>query len=135
MEYQKFKAIRKKVETVPWHPGAPAKEGDKMPKNCYFESHISVITDNSDQDREKIKSICKNFNAHLSNNVFKKIEGGKCVVMITLRDYALNFIEFEKRIMALNSFLNMNDIKSAGKDIVEFCIYDTKISHDYLWLK
>ncbi len=98
LKHKGFKVIREKVETVPWHPGSPdGKIRKEMPKNCYFESHISIFTDNSDEERSKIQNIIKNFDAHLSKNVFKKVTEGKFVVMITLRDYESCFDKFEQK--------------------------------------
>lgn len=132
LEYQKFKVVRKKAETVPWHPGAPAKKGDKMPENCYFEAHIGCII--SENEKESLSELAKNYNAHLSKNAFKKIEDGKFVNMITLRDYKCSRNKFDMDVMMLTNSLKTNKIPFE-KVITEFCIYDTKISHDYLWLK
>jgi hypothetical protein len=39
-----FKVVRKKIETVPYHPAAPTiTTGEPITNGCYFESHIGVI--------------------------------------------------------------------------------------------
>lgn len=130
-----YKVLREKVESAPWHPGAPAKDGDAMPQGCYFESHISIEFDNSDESREELASAARRINGHLSKNVFKKIEDGRYIVMITIRDYHVGREEFEGKIKAAVQHLNEGGWKMPKKPIIEFAIYDTKISHDYLWLK
>lgn len=132
LEYRKFKVVREKVETVPWHPGSPKKSGDKMPKNCYFEAHIGCII--SEEQKELLNFITKSHNAHLSRNAFKKLEDGKFVNMVTLRNYGGNKHDFDCDVKNLSSKLKSHKI-SFEKIITEFCIYDTKVSHDYLWLQ
>lgn len=132
LEYRRFKVVREKVETVPWHPGSPKKSGDKMPKNCYFEAHIGCII--SEEQKEQLNFITKSHNAHLSRNAFKKLEDGKFVNMVTLRNYGGTKNDFDCDVKTLSSKLKSNKI-SFEKIITEFCIYDTKVSHDYLWLQ
>lgn len=130
-----YKILREKVESAPWHPGAPVKEGELMPKGCYFESHITVEFDNSDESREELSAATRKINGHLSKNVFKKIEEGKFIVMITIRDYHVGRIEFEGKIKVAVAHLKEGGWAMPKKPIIEFAIYDTKMSHDYLWLK
>jgi hypothetical protein len=132
LEYRKFRVVRKKAETVPWHPGAPVKLGDKMPKNCYFEAHLGCII--SIDEKEKLAELAKNQGAHLSKNTFKKIEDSKFVNMLTLRNYSCTKGQFDTDVNNLKRSLESNGFLFE-KVITEFCIYDTKISHDYLWLK
>jgi len=35
--------VREKIETVPWYPASPKETSDKMPEDCYFESHIGCV--------------------------------------------------------------------------------------------
>lgn len=130
-----YKVVREKVETAPWHPGAPKKQGDPMPKGCYFESHIGVEIDGSEETKKELSEIARRINAHLSKNVFKKIEDGKYIIMLTIRDYHVCKTEFEQAIKNAISELKLGGWSMPKKEIIEFAIYDTKISHDYLWLK
>lgn len=130
-----YNVVREKVEAAPWHPGAPVKEGETMPNGCYFESHIGVEFDGSQEAREELASAARRMNGHLSKNVFKKIEDGKYIVMITIRDYHVGRIEFEGKVKQAVSHLEDGGWKMPKKEIVEFATYDTKIGHDYLWLK
>ena len=130
-----YNVVRQKIETVPWHPAAPTKESDLMPKNCYFESHISVEIDGSDEMKRELSDIASRLGAHLSRNMFKKIDEGKYIVMLTLRDYHVKRSEFESIVKNVVSELKANGWILPKKEVIEFATYDTKISHDYLWLK
>jgi len=130
-----YKVVREKVETAPWHPGAPQKEGESMPTGCYFESHIGVEFDGSKEAREELTASARRVNGHLSKNVFKKIDDGKYILMITIRDYHVGREEFEFKIKTAIEQLRNDGWIMPKKEIVEFATYDTKISHDYLWLK
>jgi hypothetical protein len=128
-----FKVVRSKIETVPWHPAAPSSYGDKMPNDCYFEAHVGCIV--SPLDKLKLKTYTdKNDLLHLSRNAFKKLEDGKFVNMITFRRYDTHFSVFEGQLNNYLADLDMMGIEYE-KVITEFAIYDTKVSHDFLWLE
>ena len=92
-----YKVVRKKIETVPWHPGAPViSTGKDIPNGCYFESHIGVIiTPGREKDNLNDfvnitlsdSSIIELWGtAKLSQNFFKKSKNGdKFVNMLTYR--------------------------------------------------
>lgn len=138
LELRKFgyTILRKKIETIPWHPMSPS-EMDKMPENCYFECHIpvsiskeekysllNVIKKNEDGFSGKIK---------LSKNFFKKEVDGKLINMVTYRSYVASKDFFIKEIDELKSVLLESGF-SFDKVETEFAIYDTNISHDYKWM-
>jgi len=124
--------LRKKIETVPWHPAAPSIEFEnyEMPKNCYFESHIGVLC--KEEDYEILKGIAVKHNAHLSRNIFKKV-GDQIVIMITLRWYDGSRESFESARDAIIYELSLREYET-DKVITEFSVYDTKISHDFAWI-
>lgn len=130
-----YKVVREKIETAPWHPGAPKKPGTEMPKNCYFESHVGVMISTNPEEREELEALARRLNGHLSKNTFKKVEDDKYVIMLTIRDYHVCREEFEQRVKEALIELKMGGWNIPKKEVVEFAIYDTKISHDYLWLK
>lgn len=130
-----YTVVREKVETAPWHPGAPKKQGDPMPKNCYFESHIGVLISDSEDDREDLQALAVRVDAHLSKNTFKKVEDGKYIIMLTLRDYHISREEFILKVEKALAELKLEGWNMPKKEVFEFAIYDTKISHDNLWLK
>jgi NTP pyrophosphatase (non-canonical NTP hydrolase) len=135
LSYAGFEVVREKVETVPWHPGAPdGVEKKDMPKNCYFESHFGVLTNNSEEERARLTELCKLHDLHISRNAFKKLAEGKYVVMLTLRDYKSGYNSFSSKVSKVLEVLKNNNWELFEKEIVEFSIYDTKISHDFIWL-
>lgn len=132
LEYKNFKVVRKKIESVPWHPKAPSKKGDKMPDNCYFEAHIGCII--SSDEKAKLNELVKKEGAHLSKNIFKKIDSERFVNMVTIRNYGCLSNNFALQVENFTELLKEKNI-SFEKVEIEFCLYDTKINHDYLWLK
>lgn len=134
LESAGFIVVREKIETVPWHPSAPSKQilNSKMPENCYFETHFNIIC--NDTRKELLNNLAIKWEAHLSRNIFKKIDDENYKIMVTYRDYVNVYEDFKNRIDLIKAdFINNNfDIE---KVIIEFAIYDTKISHDFNWLK
>lgn len=128
-----FNVVREKIETVPWHPAAPSQKHQNpyMPKNCYFECHFNVIC--SDNNIEKLKKIAKKHGAHLSKNIYKRIDDSNYKIMMTYRKYDGVYESFNDEIEKLEKTLLKNDFNT-DKKIVEFSIFDTKISHDAKWL-
>ena len=78
-----FWVVREKIETVPWHPGAPSSkhENPVMPQDCYFETHIAVVV--SKDTLAKVSEIALAHNAHLSRNAFKTFDDGNRIQMVT----------------------------------------------------
>ncbi len=130
-----YTVLREKIETIPWHPAAPRKayKDSAMPKNCYFESHISVVVKDTTEIKDRLAVIAKRCDAHLSKNFFKKLNDNEFINMVTLRDYKCNYEDFLLKLNKLKEMLYYNEFKFE-KEIVEFAIYDTKISHDFNWI-
>ncbi len=80
-----FTVVRKKIETVPWHPAAPSELGENMPEDCYFEAHVGCII--FDHEEAKLSRVIDDLDVHQSRNFFKKKEDGRLVKMITMRKY------------------------------------------------
>jgi NTP pyrophosphatase (non-canonical NTP hydrolase) len=127
-----LKVVREKIETVPWHPAAPQYEGEDMPGDCYFEAHVGCII--TPEEKDLLQEISEVHDSHLSRNFFKKIDDGKYVNMITLRHNKFDYVCFETALNELLVDLDRNNI-TYEKVISEFSIYDTKVSHDFLWVK
>lgn len=126
-----FKVVRKKIETVPWHPAAPVGDAD-MPKDCYFEAHIGCII--NEEQKPRLQELAEINNAHLSRNYFKKLDNGMFVNMLTLRWYDCNYEKVKHDVQRTKLHLTRNGMEYE-KVIVEFCLYDTKVSHDFKWLE
>lgn len=124
--------IRTKIETVPWHPMAPV-DGEQMPPNCYFESHIPITLPANKIDHLRRDVATLNLsNLHASRNAFKRTDDGMIVHMLTLRDRKGTRETFE---LALNDITErLSGTWTLGKVHTEFSVYDTKISHDNAWI-
>lgn len=129
-----FDVVREKIETVPWHPAAPSNKHTSpiMPPSCYFESHLSIVT--TETDLPKLRELVTKYGCHLSRNVFKRIDENHFKIMSTYRKYDGVFETFKETLETIKK-----NIVSAGfeieKTIVEFSVYDSRVSHDAAWLK
>ena len=127
-----FKVIREKIETIPWHSKAPQSIRQKMPNNCYFESHIPITLPKCDKIWNKINKVAKFHNSHLSFNAFKK-NTTSLTKMVTLRSADCFFI-FKGKLTALLKDLELETQYPLNKVITEFALYDSNVSHDNKWL-
>ena len=144
-----FKIVRKKIETVPWHPGAPTFcTGEEIPNGCYFESHIGVII--TPERKEDLQEFVEGLNenctaagrvelggtAKLSRNYFKKMLDGKFVNMITYRNNMTSNKKFQEEVKQIeNSLKHWSNNFEYEKVEVEFAIYDTNVTHDLDWIE
>jgi len=131
-----YKVVRKKIETVPWHPAAPssARPGGEMPPGCYFECHMSVRMADTEHNMSSLKAIADSVKAHLSRNVFKRHEDGSISIMVTYRRYdgtSEDFVEEAGKIQGRLVGSGFN----TDKLITEFSVYDTNVHHDAMWTK
>jgi NTP pyrophosphatase (non-canonical NTP hydrolase) len=142
-----YKVVRKKIETVPWHPAAPTfNTGEPIPNGCYFESHIGVTI--TPDEKELLQGFVQGLNdrcteagrieiggtCKLSQNFFKKSkDGSKFVNMLTYRDSMTCREDFEHGVEAIKWSLN-----KCGFDFekveVEYALYDTNVNHDSKWI-
>jgi hypothetical protein len=130
-----YNVVREKIESVPYHPSAPRSfdKNPKMPRDCYFESHIGVkIEEEGEEDIVRFYSDSKN--CHLSKNFFKKNEDGSYIIMMTYRDKNTTLEKFNEYIENLKQGLTNMGFEYE-KVIVEFSVYDSKVSHDLEWLE
>lgn len=122
-----YNVVRKKIETVPWHPAAlshSAKSG------YYFESHLRIVT--TDDLRDKLDMIAKIHNAHLSRNYFKKLSNEEYIIMMTLRNSNTTSKEFDRDVKELEQWLTIEDF-IVDKVEIEYAIYDSNINYDKIW--
>lgn len=132
LEEFRFDVVRIKIETVPWHPLAPSNDGDIMPPDCYFESHVAVHT--SEAKRPILSTLAEQFGAHMSKNVFKIVDKDNFVQMMTIRWYNGLFKNFDKEVDTFIDHLKAEGFE-LDKKIVEFAIFDSRVSHDAAWIK
>lgn len=139
-----FEVVRKKIETVPWHPGAPViSTGKEIPNDCYFESHIGVIITKDEKEmlNEFVNSTLTNGNVielsgttKLSKNFFKKAdENGNFVNMLTYRSNMCGSSRFKLEVEGIKNLLNEEGFNFEKLE-VEYAIYDTNVSHDNKWI-
>jgi len=149
-----YKVVRKKIETVPWHPAAPTfNTGEPIPNGCYFESHIGVVI--SPEEKPYLEGLVEELNAgffspsrgfsrpsqielggtcKLSQNFFKKSkDGNKFVNMLTYRDSMTCKEDFERDVELIKFLLN-EDKFGFEKVEVEYALYDTNVNHDSKWI-
>jgi hypothetical protein len=133
--------VRQKIETVPWHPAAPQNVNDLMPTNCYFEAHINV--EMSSNLLDDLYDVLDANETVVSSNFFKNKDEGELVTkLLTLRSTEYCRSVFNTKLEILKTGLKGFQQHIAGnkytfnieKEIVEFAIYDTKISHDSAWI-
>lgn len=138
-----YKVVRKKIETVPWHPAAPVLSKGEIPNGCYFESHIGVtITPDEKQrlsdlvnntlcnfDEVELSGTCK-----LSQNFFKKSkDGSKYVNMLTYRSNKCGSPTFKLEVETIKEILISNGFEFEKVE-VEYALYDTNVNHDAKWI-
>lgn len=128
-----FEVLRKKIETIPWHPAAPSRthEAYHMPPNCYFECHLAILCTEGVEDR--LDAFLDGHPARKSRNVFKRYDDNSYTVMVTLRNYDCVYEAFVEDLEVLKSSLSREKFEVA-KEIVEFSVYDTKVGHDLGWI-
>lgn len=138
---QGFEVLRRKIETVPWHPAAPsvANGVSVMPPGGYFECHLNILveassTADADQKRQAIGSIARDHGAHLSRNIFKRLSDDVFTVMTTLRCYDGTRETFEAKRDDLAAAYVGGGFK-LDKLITEFSLFDSRSSHDASWLR
>lgn len=138
-----YKVVRKKIETVPWYPGAPViSTGKEIPNSCYFESHIGVIINPS--NKSELNNFVENVlnsedvelwgTVKLSQNFFKKSNNGEDFVnMLTYRCNKIGSISFKLQVETIKELLKQNGFDFEKVEI-EYVIYDTNVTHDIKWI-
>lgn len=138
-----YKVVRKKIETVPWHPGAPViSTGKEIPNGCYFESHIGVII--SPSRKSELNDFVENVlngedvelwgTVKLSQNFFKKSNNGEDFVnMLTYRCNKIGSPTFKLQVETIKELLTKHGF-DFEKVEVEYAVYDTNVTHDIKWI-
>lgn len=104
-----------------------------MPKDAYFECHLNVRLEDPVR-RPELEAIAHSHDCHLSRNTFKKLVDGSSTVMMTLRRYSGTSEEVQQLVADIKA-----NIESSGfaveKEVIEFSLFDSKVSHDAEWIK
>lgn len=136
LEVYGFEVIRAKIEVPPFHPAAPNETNTfSHEKNRYFESHIEVILDSDEKfGLEKLKEFAeRKGGVHVSANAFKR-HAEVTTVMLTYRNSTMLMEQFMAEVKNLRHQLESNGYILNGKDIIEYCLYDSATNHDNTWL-
>ena len=128
-----YKVIREKIETVPWHPAAPSIKHEKpiMPPHCYFECHFNIITPIARVG--ELDELAKRLHFHKSRNILKKITDDVVTTMVTHRRPRSPYEDVRHDIDNFKKKFEENGFE-IEKEIIEFSIYDSKVSHDATWI-
>lgn len=131
---QGFDISRTKIEAMFSNKGVPEddEEAESLSPENYFEFHIKVPIRNDD-NLETIHRICKEHNAHLSRNGFKKIDQNSSQRFVTQRMYGMG-----RKVAAERFNKCVEDLKSAGYPILstqrEYAVFDSNIGIDKGWI-
>jgi hypothetical protein len=129
-EKYNIRVLRIKVESMMQNEGVPVLENDEKDDQFYFEFHLKVSVENSD-NWKKIANICKTVNAHLSFNAAKK----ETIPLITLRlPVSLGSNKAMKRKDDLLQLLRVNNILVHDGIQSEFSVFDSNVELDKGWL-
>lgn len=127
--------IRAKIETVPWHPQAPALGNKNFFKvGQYFECHFAFVI-RSPEEAGMISVFAKRKNLHLSRNAFKTNEDGSYVQMLTSRAFMSKYEIFKDAVDEIVNSSKKYNFVLDKEPRIEFAIYDTNVNHDDEWLK
>lgn len=129
MESFDMTVIRTKVEAMIHNKGCPTGNEKPLHENDYWEFHFNMEINGSDE-MDRLTDICKQYNAHISMNVFKR----EFQPLVTLRIYKKSY----DQAMALKAEL-IENIQAA--DFVvndgihqELSVYDDNPGLDDGWL-
>lgn len=128
LEAHGFRVLRSKVETDLTHPYV----ANPLP-NQYFESHVQVKL--SDAELQSLRELREGIDFHISSNVFKPVEDGKHIRMVTVREYHTTADKFTRRVTALRNVLKAEGFELAKDLEIEFALYDSNATHDTPWIQ
>ncbi len=125
LEKHNIVIIRKKIETVPWHPAAVS---GVATVGSYFETHFNLLTLNhAIVDLVRVVTLVhsKQINGVLSVNTNKETGG----YLVTIRDTSK-----EKILQSIENAKEMLKNYMPTGFLMEYAIYDTNVSHDSSWI-
>ena len=125
-----IRVVRVKVEAMMHNKGVPVDPVSQCPEGSYFEFHLKIpVTDL--QEWNRLADICKEKNAHISFNAFKK----ETIPLVTLRlpghIGSKKAIELKDELM---EWLKSNGFHSNSGIQCEYSVYDTNMGLDKGWL-
>lgn len=129
-----YNVVRGKIEAAPWHPSAPTvRNGLKHAADNYFESHIEVHVERDGQYTvEFLKDILSGYKVHVSSNAFKSF-AQYSTVMTTIRRDDVPLEAFKRQLEMVKRRITEVGFTMSEKVIIEYSIFDSKITHDKGW--
>jgi len=126
-----FEILREKIETVPWHPGAPRENGsvEDMPKDNYFEAHFSY-----DISKDNSLNLLVNSGYNLAISTLKS-KGDTNRVLITTRSSDNTYEKFKELVNHQKHYIWRLIGQEPRAELHEYAIFDTNVSHDIGWIK
>lgn len=115
-----WKVVRKKIETVPWHPSAES----PFP-SMYFEAHINIDL----KDRDGFTEVASKAGLNLSRNLMKSDDR----IIGTIRQRGTTRSQFDKKVEKAIEILYVHGFV-AEKLVTEFAIFDSNPDLDKNWL-
>jgi hypothetical protein len=130
-----FPVLRVKIEAAPDNCDIP--ETDEHTKSLapenYFEFHAKLILP-GEGTIASVRAVCEPHGAHLSANVFKRLDEGKVERFVTLRQYGVGRDTADARLAEL--LRSLDGIGCSPMKVVrEYCVFDSNLSLDDGWLE
>lgn len=123
-----YNVIRKKIETVPWHPVTRSESG------IYYESHLTFVIHKS--KLTYLREFCNELDVHLSNNALKSDLGEDMIkIMGTYRTGHPDEYDQSHENKVKDIIKQLKIIAEPVKVITEYAVYDTKQNLDDKWLR
>ena len=132
---QGFKVTRVKIEALITNNLVPIndEEAKKLPESNYFEFHVLVNLLNKEA-MEQLKAICREHQAHLSQNAFKKSVEGIKQYFVTMRLYKVGKQTAKAHFSKLLTELKQQGFKLSNR-LQEYIIYDSNTLLDTGWIE
>lgn len=121
-----YDVVRRKIETVPWHPMTRSFDPNK-----YYETHFTFVVPEDEVDH--VRYYCGQYGVHVSKNALKYDVDGMKKFMGTVRDYT-NREQHETRVSKILNYLKNNRIEPV-KHITEYAFFDSNKQLDDKWMK
>lgn len=133
-----YEVVRCKIEVPPFHPAVPSEKNTAQHVvDGYFETHMEVYVTKDPLTSTSydllVDLLADNPELHVSKNYFKNNEESS-TVMVTYRKYSGKIERFKNEVSAWRNYIEQNGFTLNGKTIIEYSIYDTKVTHDSQWI-
>ena len=127
-----YEVIRKKIETVPWHPIARCYVPKNKVDDCYFESHLTYEL-RSYAELDDLRKYAALYHMHISRNALKPMRN-TIKIMGTIRTYG-SCASHNDRVAVTSAYITNSTKLKPIKSVTEFAIMDTNTALDNNWMK